>query len=141
METPLKANLTVRSYELDSFGHVNNAVYLQYLEFARGEFMRQLGQSFNDFQRWNAFPYVIKINIEYKAPAFCDDELEISGKVIRWSRTSFTLAKEIRNITSGKLLTTAEVVLAFVNDRSRPCRIPQQFRDAFGIPSNEGSIE
>ena len=25
----------VRSYECDSYGHVNNAVYLNYLEFAR----------------------------------------------------------------------------------------------------------
>ena len=33
-------NLTVRGYELDSFGHVNNAVYLQYAEAALWNFFK-----------------------------------------------------------------------------------------------------
>ena len=33
-------HLTVRGNELDSFGHVNNAIYLNYLEQARWEILR-----------------------------------------------------------------------------------------------------
>jgi len=33
----------VASYELDSFGHVNNAVFLNYLEKARCDFLRARG--------------------------------------------------------------------------------------------------
>ncbi len=33
----------MRGYELDSFGHVNNAVYLNYLEQARWEIVQKLG--------------------------------------------------------------------------------------------------
>jgi YbgC/YbaW family acyl-CoA thioester hydrolase len=38
-----KSYITVRGYELDSYGHVNNAVYLQYYEQARWEMMKELG--------------------------------------------------------------------------------------------------
>jgi YbgC/YbaW family acyl-CoA thioester hydrolase len=34
---------SVRGYELDSYGHVNNAVYMNYFEQARWEILRQLG--------------------------------------------------------------------------------------------------
>ena len=33
----------VRSYELDAYNHVNNAVYLNYLEYARMEYLRRIG--------------------------------------------------------------------------------------------------
>ena len=43
MKNSYKSYITVRGYELDSYGHVNNAVYLQYYEQARWEMMKNLG--------------------------------------------------------------------------------------------------
>lgn len=43
MKNSHKSYITVRGYELDSYGHVNNAVYLQYYEQARWEMMKELG--------------------------------------------------------------------------------------------------
>jgi YbgC/YbaW family acyl-CoA thioester hydrolase len=43
MNNKYKCHITVRGYELDSYGHVNNAVYLQYYEQARWEMMKDLG--------------------------------------------------------------------------------------------------
>ena len=43
MKNSYKSYITVRGYELDSYGHVNNAVYLQYYEQARWEMMKELG--------------------------------------------------------------------------------------------------
>jgi len=41
--------LKVRSYELDAQGHVNYAVYLSYLEYARVATMQQLGLPFEHY--------------------------------------------------------------------------------------------
>ena len=39
MGKTFKTELQVRSYELDFYGHVNNAIYLNYLEYARGNYL------------------------------------------------------------------------------------------------------
>ena len=41
-----QCNLEVRGYELDSFNHVDNAVYLNYYEHARWQILRRLRVAF-----------------------------------------------------------------------------------------------
>jgi YbgC/YbaW family acyl-CoA thioester hydrolase len=129
--------IRVRSYELDAFGHVNNAVFLNYLEYAREEFLWQKGLSFAAFKNWQAFPYVVKINIQYKSPAKSGELLEIRGSIPRWTRTSFTMEKEIFNLSTNRLAAKAEVVLAFVNERERPVAIPAEFREKYQLNAAE----
>jgi YbgC/YbaW family acyl-CoA thioester hydrolase len=129
MPTRFVAPLRVRSYELDSFGHVNNAVYLQYLEYARGEFLSQVGLSFNDFQGWNAIPYVVHVEIDYKSSSRYDDELEITGWVSVWGKSSFVLSYEVFNKSTGRMGALAEVRFAWVNREEKPIRIPEIFRE------------
>ncbi len=129
MATKFSATLSVRSYELDSFGHVNNAVYLQYLEYARCEFMAQQGLTFNDFHAWGAFPYVVHVDIDYKASSRTGDELELIGWVSEWGRSSFVLSYEVHNRTTGKLSALANVKFAWVNDQERIIPVPLLFRE------------
>lgn len=49
--------LTVRGYELDSFGHVNNAVYLQYAEAAKWDFFSKSG-TLSLLQEEKLFPVI-----------------------------------------------------------------------------------
>ncbi|MGB3204291.1 MAG: hypothetical protein WBB28_04820 [Crinalium sp.] len=44
--------IKVRHYELDTLGHVNNAVYQNYLEQAAIEHMEYLEFSLDRYQRW-----------------------------------------------------------------------------------------
>ncbi|MCR4437947.1 MAG: thioesterase family protein [bacterium] len=131
MHSPLVARLKVRSYELDSFGHVNNANFLHYLEFARGEFMALRGMGFADFTRWQARPVVVRACIDFRTPAFADDLLRIQGAITSWGRARFTLSYVIYNETRRRLCAEAETVMAFVNIAGRPVAIPQAFREAF----------
>jgi YbgC/YbaW family acyl-CoA thioester hydrolase len=126
----LISKITVVSYEMDSFGHVNNAVFLNYLEKARGDFLLAKGLKFKDFSRWNAFPLVVKVNLEYKFPAFADDELLIKGWVIASTATSFTMHYEIFN-QNKRLLLTGETFHVFVDKNNRPTRIPKEFKENF----------
>ncbi len=72
--------LNVRGYELDSYGHVNNAVYLNYFEQARWEIFRQL--DLTDYFRDNKlFLVVTEIKARYSNEAKLFDELLIRTKV------------------------------------------------------------
>jgi len=129
MATRFTTTVRVRSYELDSFGHVNNAVYLQYLEYARSEYLLQVGISFNDFKLWNAMPYVVRAEIEYKHSSRYDDELEITGWVSSWGKSSFVLSYEIYNRSAGRMGALAEVKFAWVTREEKIIRVPQIFRE------------
>jgi len=122
---------TVSSYELDSFGHVNNAVFLNYLEKARCDFMELKGLHFNDFFKWHRFPVVTKARLEFKRPALVGDRLKITGWISDHTQASFTLQYEIINQATGHLILTGETLLVFVNDRNRPSRIPEEFFEKF----------
>ena len=70
-------DLTVRPYECDSYSHVNNAVYLNYLEFARMEYLHQIGFDYKGAVAAGYYLYVTHVDIHYKASAFLDDKLKI----------------------------------------------------------------
>ncbi len=127
----LTSYLTVASYEMDSFGHVNNAVFLNYLEKARCDFMIAKGLAFKDFFTWDRYPVVVRAHVEYKFPAQADDHLLIKGWIRLHTATSFTLQYEITNQDNGKLVLTGETVHVFVDGKNHPCRIPSEFSRKF----------
>ena len=127
---------TVRSYELDSFGHVNNAVYLQYCEGARNDYMIQRGIQFSDFQRWNMGPVLFRANIDYKRPAHTDDLLIIEGSFTFNGKTRFKINHRMIRQADNQLICLAALEFAFVNlTTQRPCRAPLDFVKAFSPSS------
>ena len=117
--------LRVRSYECDSYGHVNNANYLNYLEYARCEFLRAAG--FDYAQAFNAGygMYVARIEIDYKRPAITDDELVIRSWPLKKGAVSGVIAQEIWR--GEEMISAAKVTWAFVDSNGVPIRIPKEF--------------
>jgi len=69
--------------------------------------------------------YVARIEIDYKKPAFLDDELEITTKPVKKGAVSGVMAQEIWR---GKdLLVTANVTWAFVDCNGMPVKIPAKW--------------
>ena len=122
---------TVASYELDSFGHVNNACFLNYLEKARCDFMRLKELNFSDFFKWHKYPVVVRAALDFKRPALADDKLVIKGWISKHTATSFTMKYEILNRDSGQLILTGETFHVFVDDNNRPSRMPEVFGKKF----------
>ena len=126
METMIcKCTLKVRSYECDSYGHVNNANYLHYLEFARYEFLKDLGFDYPAMIEAGYGVYVARIEIDYKKPALTDDELLIKSWPVKKGAVSGVIAQEIWR--GGDLLVGAKVTWAFVDSKGLPVRIPPRW--------------
>ena len=128
MEKKLSAKLRVRSYELDAYGHVNNATYLQYLEFARGEYMKQMGIAFRHDMDDKIRFFVVNANLNFKAPALIDEELELIGRVSKMGNSSFSIKQDIYNTANNVHVLDAEVTIVFIDESNKPTRIPENYR-------------
>ena len=125
--------LRVRTYELDSFGHVNNAVYLNYLEEARSEFLRQIGLSFNDFAVSGVQLVIAEARIRYLSPARYGDDILVHGRFSEVRSASVVIDYRLTDGTGTRVLATAWTKGAFINPvTGRPRRAPAAFQEAFG---------
>jgi acyl-CoA thioester hydrolase len=116
---------TVRTYECDSYGHVNNAVYLQYLEYARWHYLKDIGFDYERARKAGYGTYVARIEIDYKRPALTDDVLTIASTPVKKGAVSGTIHQVI---TRGEeTIAEAKVTWAFVDSSGRPVRIPPEF--------------
>lgn len=128
----LTASVRVRTYELDSFGHVNNAHYLHYLEEARSEFLKQIGLSFDDFARLGVHLVIVESHVKYVSPARYGDEIEIKGRFRDVKAVSLVIEYTLTERGTGRLIARAETRGAFVDPvTGRPVRAPEPFRKAF----------
>ncbi|MCL2761846.1 MAG: acyl-CoA thioesterase [Treponema sp.] len=121
-----ECSLRVRTYECDSYGHVNNANYLNYLEFARYELLRDVGFDYHKAVDAGYGLFIARIEIDYKRPALTDDLLTIKSWPIKKGAVMGTLAQEIR--CGDNLLVEAKVTWAFVDAKTgMPVRIPKEW--------------
>ena len=121
------AELTVRSYECDSYNHVNNAVYLNYLEYARMEFLHACGFDYKRVFEAGYYLYVTHIDIYYKGSAFLDDKLFIEVKPVKLKKLSGEFYQKIYK-KDGTVCVEASVTWACVSSANgRPAKLPDEF--------------
>ncbi|MCH2539933.1 MAG: acyl-CoA thioesterase [Anaerolineales bacterium] len=124
---PFVTEMEVIFRDIDSMGHVNNAVYLTYIETARIKYFDEikLHASLNDIDM-----IVAQATCNYKLPAFLGDTLEIGVAVTRFGNKSFDCTYHI-NTTNGRLVATATTVQVTYNyQEDRPMRVPAELKDA-----------
>jgi acyl-CoA thioester hydrolase len=114
--------LVVRTYECDAYGHVNNANYLHYLEFARHELLKAIGFDYASCVARGFGLYVTRVEIDFKHPAFFDDRLTIESRAVKNGIVSGTLEQTIR--CGETLVANARVSWAFVDAKGKPTRMP-----------------
>ena len=120
-----ECTLRVRTYECDSYGHVNNANYLNYLEFARYEFLRDIGFDYLKAVKDGYGMYIARIEIDYKMPAITDDNLVIKSRPVKKGAVSGVIAQQIWR--GDDLIINAKVTWAFVDSKGQPVKIPPEF--------------
>jgi acyl-CoA thioester hydrolase len=112
--------------DLDVFGHVNNAVYLTYVENARIAYLREvLGlESLDDL-----LVIVAKVHIDFVSRASLGESLEVGTRVSRIGTKSFDVDHEIHG-PDGRLVARAETTLVtfdYRGDSTMP--VPDLWRE------------
>jgi len=116
--------------DTDSGGVVYYANYLKFLERARTEALVSLDSSNRKIKdKFGALIIVKSCNIDYKKPAYLEDELSIRSFIKSITKTSFFMNQFISK--GDDLIVEAKVHLVFVNLQNRPIKIPDRLFEDF----------
>ncbi|MCR5600734.1 MAG: acyl-CoA thioesterase [Ruminococcus sp.] len=127
--------LTVRGYELDSFGHVNNSVYLQYAEAALWHFFKVSGM-LSVIQKEGLFPVIMESSQRYMHELKLLDEVRIDSE-LTCSSGIVSYKHKIINKTSGLVSCKVKGKLAYVNKDHIICDIPEAMRSCIEGKNND----
>lgn len=119
-EALFSMEMKVRDYECDMQGRVNNAVYQNYLEHARHEFLLTRQISFADLARRGINLVVIRAELDYKLPLTSGETFRVDLDLDRISPLRFAFSQEIRRTRDQKLVLAASIIATGINDRGRP---------------------
>lgn len=130
MGTPLR----VRWSDLDTYGHVNNVEFFEYVQEGRIAFstaaaaaMRRMSGSTDRDTMW----LVVRQDIEYRQQlAFRSELYEVRTGVAALGKSSSTFSVEVRDPLDGTVFATAATVLVCADGKGRPKPVPQEWKDA-----------
>ena len=116
-------NLKVYYEDTDAGGVVYYANYLKFLERARTEALITIGLSNLKIKdKFGAFIIIKSCNIEYKKPAYLEDELSIRSFIKSATKTSFIMNQIIKK--DEHIIVEAQIHLVFINENGKPIKIP-----------------
>lgn len=123
--------IIVRSTEIDVNGHVNNAKYLEYLEWGREAWYEQSGLDYEMFLSMGIQTVTVNININYRKECRQGDRLTIITEAERAGRSSYVLRQEIVN-QNGIRCADAMITSVAMDVQTRASRlIPDALRVHF----------
>lgn len=123
------APLRPRFRDTDAMGHINNAVYVTYLEVARQEYWR----AFIEDENYRSVPFILaRVEVDFRSEALMHESLELCIRCSHIGGKSFGFDYAIRERTTRRLVVAAKSVQVFydyVTKTSMPC--PAEMRARF----------
>jgi acyl-CoA thioester hydrolase len=117
--------LPIRFADIDALGHVNNAVFLTYMEVARTAFW---AERIGPVRVQEIDFLVARVEIDYRRPVFFNDALTCDLWLVKLGRSSFTAG--YRFAVGDQLVAEARTVLVFVDlATGAPKPVPERFRE------------
>jgi len=120
-----RASVEVRFGDTDAMGHVNNAVFLTYIESARAAFLQHLGavQTLEDLAI-----IVARIEIDFRAPVGFGQDVDISVRASRFGGKSFDLDYELR-VGDTVVAEAKSVLVAYDYGTGQAIELPGDWRE------------
>lgn len=116
--------LAVRYRDLDTMGHVNNAVYATYLEQARTSYIEDIvGREIGEIGLALA-----NLEIDFNHELTFREHVTVALRTTKVGESSVTMEYEIR--AGDTVAASASSVTVTVDDDGSPCQIPAEIRES-----------
>ena len=133
--------LCATSADIDEFDHVNNAVYVQWMEECAWQHSIDLGLGFAEYQVLDRGMAVLRHEIDYLVSAYEGEELEMATWIAHSDqRIKMDRYFQLKRLVDGVTLLRAKTTFVCIELSSgRPKRMPPEFVDGYGavmLPEN-----
>ena len=127
-----KFQLVIKEYHLDTFGHVNNATYLQILEEARWEFLTNRGFDLKTIHELRIGPIVLECHIQFLKEICLRQQIIIESQVLSYEKKIGVLRQDILD-EQGVVYCQAKLTFGLFDMKARKLILPtDQWLDAIG---------
>jgi acyl-CoA thioester hydrolase len=127
LNPPFEHRLTVKSSDIDELGHVNNVVYVRYVqEVAAAHWLNTASSELQDRYAW----VVLRHEIDYRNPAFLNEEIIGQTWVGEYHGARFDRFVKLISAKTDKILAEAKTSWCMLDVKTmRPTRITQEILD------------
>jgi acyl-CoA thioester hydrolase len=119
--------MAVRDYECDLQGVVNNAVYQNYLEHARHEYLKSICIDFAALTAQGINLVVTRVEIDYKTSLVSGDRFVVEVRLERISPVRIGFRQDICRLPDRKTVVKALVTGTALNAKGRP-QLPEALK-------------
>ncbi len=122
----VRFSLPVRVYyqDTDAGGVVYHSTYLDFMERARYEWLRELGFDIHSLVKIHKVVFMIRsLSIEYLKPALLDDVLHITARAVELGRSRITISQQVLRGTATLANATVQAVCVG-SDSLKPVSVP-----------------
>ena len=129
MDHSTRSTFTVRSYEVDSYAHLNNGVYLSWYEQGRQDYLKSLGFSYDGFAQRKEWFVVGRTEVVFRKALHEGEQVELTSSIEEMGRSSVRFLQEMHLVGDSKLVSQSRTIMVFSDDGGS-IPIPDDFRSA-----------
>ena len=134
-------DLTVLESHLDTFGHVNNATYLQLFEEARWDLITQNGYGLKEIQKSGHGPVILEINLKFKRELRLRQKITIETETLSQNKMISKVTQIIRD-ENQKACCVAEFTFGLFDLKKRKLIPPtSDWLKALGLEEQDNKKE
>lgn len=133
LPNPHLVAVDVADGDIDAYGHVNNAVYLRWLDLAAWSHSAALGLTIDDCTRLRRGMAALRIEIDYLRAALPRERVEVATWIVDSDRKlRVTRRFQLRHAQNGATLARATTQYVCLNlETGRAVRMPAEFSAAY----------
>lgn len=133
-----RTEFQVRGYELDGYGHVNHAVYMNYAEYARWCMIEEATGGSEFFARNGVFPVIVRAEVDYKEPCYLAEWLVVETTQVEYRTRVVRLRQTVKKRDSGRVAADIIVTLLCVDKSGKAVSLPAEMAKFFDEPEGAG---
>lgn len=134
-EGPFTIDIEATQDDVDELGHVNNSVYLTWIEKVAWAQSVSAGVSAKDYQRLGLGMAAIDTSIQYLSSCYAQDKLRVANWIVENDqRIRAVRHYQIIRLQDEVTVARAKTTFACVNLKTgKPARMPQEFKEAYAV--------